>query len=272
MKSRLLRKEYLIIASNSTSLFVISYLILWLVLKVITAIAALAFGIHSVINYDKIDFLIRGSDWTGDAVQIVFSAGPVAAFIISLFLLILYGNIVQESGRLKLLIVWALTQSWVMVFGDMLMGAIFNRGLGYVLLYLFVMDTGKMVITLIGLVVLFFFGLSMSRFYLYTANSYYSTLNHSNRTPFIIFQYIVPFVAGNIIIILLKLPGISVYEIFVNLTMAIFLIPLVIRSIASQDLWFDEEPRTIRISWRYAGSAVTLLILYRVLLSVGIRF
>jgi hypothetical protein len=265
------RKEHLIISLNSTAIFLVTYYLLWFFVKLVTALSALAFDISSVIKYDKIEFLIRGSDWSHDAVQVVFATGPLFALVVTILLLILYGKVIEETGLLRLAVVWLFTHGYVFFFGDMLMGAVFNKGLGYVLMYMFYMDTGKMLLTLSAFIFLILYGLLMCKFYLFTANSYYNFLVLQNRAPFMLFQFIVPFLAGNLIIMLSKLPHLFFYEAFVNASMIIVLLPVFLRGLTMQDLWFDEDSRRIRISWPYLIILAGILIFFRTVLEYGIR-
>jgi len=153
-----------------------------------------------------------------------------------------------------------------------MIGALFSKGFGYVIMYLYFMDTGKMIITLFALSAMFTLGLMMARQLLFTANTYFNVLPGDQARRFTLVQYLIPFVAGNIIIGLVKLPGISLYEIFLNFSIILLLIPVYIRAGMMQDLFFDEEVKETKIYWRSLGIAVVLLILFRIIFGVGIRF
>jgi hypothetical protein len=111
----------------------------------------------------------------------------------------------------------------------------------------------------------------VGRQFLYTANTYVNAIPASDSRKFALAQYMFPFFTGNIILILVKLPGITIFDIFLNLSMVIFLIPVFIRSGMMQDLFFDEEKKTIGIYWIYLGITAIALIGFRVILGYGIR-
>jgi len=266
------RKQLFIIGLNSTVLFLIAYFLLFSLASIVTAISASAFDIPTEITSSQILFFIRSYDWTSDAVKTIFSTGPIMALLTGILLWILYTRVAEETGILKLLVVWMVAHCIVFFFGDMMMGALFSKGFGYVIMYLYFMDTGKMIITLFALVSMFTLGLVMTRQMLFTANTYMTVLPEKDSRKFVLVQYLIPFLAGNILIGLVKLPGITLFESFLNGSMIIFLIPIYIRAGMIQDLYFEEEEKEITIYWRSFAIALLLLVLFRIVFGIGIRF
>jgi len=266
------RRENLIIWINSTTLFLVAYVLVYSIIGLATIISASAFDISAELFYNQIYFHIRSRDWTSDAVKVVFSTGPILALLAGLVLWILYTKVEEEAGILKVLVLWMVMHCIIYFFGDMMMGALFSRGLGYVIMYLYFMDTGKMIITLFALMALFTIGLIMARQTLYTANAYVNTLHARQTKRFVLFQFLLPFLIGNIIIILVKFPGITLFEIFLNGSMVVLMIPIYIRAGMMQDLFFEEETKAATISWISILTAMILLILFRVVFGFGVRF
>jgi len=266
------RRDYLIIWINSTVFFLLAYLIVYSMIGVATILSAYAFEISSELFYSHIAYYIRSYDWTSDAVKVIFSTGPMLALLMGILLWILYIHVSEETGILKLLILWKVVHCIVFFFGDMMMGALFSQGFGYVIMYLYFMDTGKMIITLVALVAMFSLGLFMGRQFLYTANTYVNAMPAGGARMFALFQYLVPFLTGNIIIMLMKVPGITMFDIFLNLSVVVFLIPVYIRSAMMQDLFFDEEEKSIGIYWAYLGFTVFSMISFRVIHGFGLPF
>lgn len=265
-------KQQITISINSTVIFLIAYLLVFSITSIVTALSATAFDITTEIRYNEILFFIRSYDWTSDAVKAIFSTGPILALISGILLWILYIKVVEETGLIKLLVVWMLIECIQFFFGDMMMGALFSKGFGYVIMYLYFMDTGKMIITLFALASMFTLGLLMTRQLLFTANTYLNILPCDQARRFALFQYLIPFITGNIIIALIKLPGISVYEIFLNASTIALLIPVYIRAGMMQDLFFDEEEKEIKLSWKIGAIVLILLLLFRIAFGIGIRF
>ncbi len=266
------KRTYLAIGINSLAVFLITYLLVYFLSHLITALSASAFGIRTILYYYDVEYLIRGYDWTDDAVKAVFSSAPLFSLLFALLLLILYLYVAAETGLLRLFVLWAFCHFILRFFGDMFVGVILDEGFGYVIMYLFVMDTGKMILCLFAFICLFTLGYMMTRYFLYSGNSYFNAIRRNNRIRFDLAQFILPMILGNILIILVKIPQITLFEIFLNASMLFLLLPVLLRSINLQDLFFDEDPRKVKIVVRYIILAILLGIVFRVVLSIGIKF
>jgi hypothetical protein len=267
-RSRVHRITYL----NSLFYFFCAYFILFLISKVCVAISASAFSIPVRIYYYEIDFLIRNYDWSSDAVTVIFGTGPLICFILGLILLIIFIQVETETGILRILLIWLIILSIVSFLGEIIVGSLLNQGFGYVIMYLFIMDTGRIILTLFGGIILFTAGLLMSRLLLFPANIYHTDLKDLDKTRFIIYQYLFPYLSGILIIQLLEIPNISWFNTLVRLSGIIFLIPVLSRSASLQDIYFEEETPEINISWKAFAAAAGFLVLYRVAFGIGIRF
>lgn len=264
-------KTFRTISLNSLLLFLIAYLIIYVLNLFVTGFTAILFDIPVKIYYYDVDYLIRGIDWTPDSVSGVFSSGPIAMFVLSLFFLIVYKSVETETGILRLLLLWMIFHAMTRFFGEILVGAILGKGFGFVILYMFVMDTGKVILTILGFVAMFTAGLIMARWSLYTANIYFNDLLKTYRFKFIFTQFILPFILGNIVILLIKIPQFSYFDVALNASMIFFLIPILVRSISMEDFYFDEDPRTIKLKMILPITAVSLLFFFRLILGFGIR-
>jgi hypothetical protein len=261
-----------ILIFNSLSLFLLAYLFIFLLNILVTGIAAIANQIPVVLYYYGPDFLIRGKDWTIDAINIVFSSGPVFMFIFSAILIILYVSVITETGILRLFLLWAIYHAITRIFGELLVGAIMSKGFGFVIIYMFIMDTGKLILTIFAFLALFTIGIFLSKSALFSGNIYFNMIRGSHCTRFVNGQFIWPFIIGNVLIFLFKLPEMNIFEISVNASMGILLIPLIIRSNSIEDLYFDEDARNNKLNIRVAIMALISIVLFRVLFDIGIRF
>ena len=264
-------REYLLILINSTALFLLAYLFVYLITNVSVIIAAISFNIDSVLYYYDIDFLIRGSEWVPDAVKVVYTTGPFVSLILAILAIIIYVNIAEETWIFRLFILWIFCHSFIHFFGEFLMGNLMGKGFGYVIMYLFFQDTPKMVLTLLDFVIILFTGLGLTRLFLFSGNIYLNKLDKSNRMPFVLSQLFLPFLIGTGIILLIKLPKISSLEIGVDFSMVILLLPVIFRARVSQDLFFEEERKRIKLFWILLVAAVILSVLFRIIFGIGIR-
>ena len=259
------------ISINSCLLFLIAYLFIYILHLFITGYTAILFNIPVRVYYNDVDYLIRGIDWTPDSVSGVFSSGPIAMLVLSVFLYILYRAVETETGIMRLLLLWMIFHSLTRFFGEILIGAILNKGFGFVILYMFVMDTGKVILTILGFVAMFTTGLLLTRQALYSANIYFNDLRRTYRLKFIFLQFFLPYFIGNIVIMLIKIPQFSLFDFAVNASMILILIPVLIRSIGMEDMYFDEEQKENKFRISLPIIAVVFVLLYRLVLGFGIR-
>jgi hypothetical protein len=272
LKDRTISKgAFTLIGINSTFLFLLAYILVFFLYNFATALAAYAFDIPTIIYYNDVAFLIKGVGWSADSVKVVYSAGPLAALLAGIILVIVYNIVAEENGILRLLVLWMFAHAVVFFFGEVMMGSLFGRGFGYVLMYLYAKDTVMMVITVLCLIGMATLGFRFARLFVVSANIYFNEMPTYYIRKFLAFQFIVPFVAGNIIICLVKLPGISLYEITLNLTMLFLLIPVMIEGSRLEDFYFDEDPRRIRIYFLLALITVMAMLAFRIVLGSGLK-
>lgn len=264
------RNTFLAIMANSSVAFLLSYFILYLISLFATAISASAFNISVIIFFQDVEYLIQGDEWTHDAVTAVFSAAPLVSLILAISFMILYVSVAMETGFLRLILVWMLLHSITRFLGDIIVGSLFTQGLGYVIQYLWIMDTGKLLITIIAFVAIFTTGLLIARVVLYSSNIFLNHLSGGYKFKLVIYQFMIPFIIGNILIFLIKLPVINPYDIALNGSMLLLLVPILMRTIRMNDLYFDTEPRVVRFFPKMAMATILAILGLRIILEIGI--
>jgi len=262
--------QYLSIAINSTAIYVISFLTVTSLVNLLRIFFALHFDIQTTITFSKVTFLTYNGDWSPDSVKAVFGCPPLLSFLGGLCILILYLKVAFEKGLLRLLLIWMFCHFMAGFFGEMMVGTLLNQGLGFVILYLHIMDTGKMITILVGLTCLFGIGYLSTRIFLFSANTYFNSLTRQNRMPFVFSQFIFPIILGNGIIDLVSIPSVSLYGILMNASIIVLFIPVILRGTRLTDMYFDDEPRTIRLAGHYLILAIILLSGLRIFLDHGI--
>ncbi len=234
-------------------------------------IAAKSFNIKSVMMYYDVVLLIRSRDWTFDAVQVICSIGPLISFILTLVTIVVFAISSHENWTIRLLFMWIFFHAFTMSVGEMIFGILLNQGFGWVLAYLYFDDATKMLIVIGLLVGMLAGGLLLSRFILLTGNIYFNFIKKTNRGRFLMSQIFFPFLIGIGIIALVKQPLENAYELFVEGSMFLILLPALIRARLSKDLFFDEEPRKIRIKWVWILISLIAWVLFRIYFWIGVR-
>lgn len=263
--------KYLIILLNSTFIFLLAYLFVFLLKEMAVVIAAGSVDIKAVMMYYDVEYLIRSRDWTEEAVKVVFSTGPLIAFMLTLISLTIFALASHENHTARLFIMWVFLHAFTQSFGEMIFGALLNQGFGWVLAYLYFNDTGKMLLVVGILLGMLSGGLFLSRFLLLTGNIYFNNIVKSNRSPFLMSQFFLPFLIGTGMIILVKQPLKNGFELVVEGSMLLVLLPAILRARFSNDLFFDEEPRKIRIKWVWIFLTIVAFLLFRIWFWKGVR-
>ncbi|MCX6248857.1 MAG: hypothetical protein NTW10_14115, partial [Bacteroidetes bacterium] len=193
------------------------------------------------------------------------------SFLLTLIALAIFSLVSYETWFIRLFFIWVLLHAVTQSFGELVLGALFNQGFGWVLAYLYFDDTEKMVIVVAILLAMVAAGMILSRYLLLTGNIYFNTLSKSNRISFFRAQFLFPFLIGTGILILLKQPLKNSFELFVECLMLLVLLPANLWASFSLDLFFDEEPRKARIRWVWIAAALLAIVIFRIFFWTGVR-
>ena len=263
-KAKLLsRRNFWVIVANSTSAFVLAYLLIFYINHFTTLLTAGMFDFDVSFNYYIIYYHIEPYQWTHDAVKLMYSAGPIIILLVGLIALIGFYSMVEEPARAKVLFIWLTFLSFSYFFGGMLIGNLFTKGIGHVFNWMYFNSTEKLIVAMIG-----FFGLIATAFlmakpFAISANSYFQEFNSKLFPFFFMAQVVVPFIFGTILIELFFLPkpNFQVMWFWAPITVLMFIVYKVMDSM--DNLYFDEEDRYIELS---KGLIITAIIAY-----VGLR-
>jgi hypothetical protein len=267
-KDRIAR--FIRILLNSTVLFLLSYLFIYLAAQAITVGAALLFHYPTIVYYYEVYFNIGIEDWYHDSVKTIYSAGPVFSLLISIASLIIYNRIKESVFLFKLFFLWCFLHGFSMFFGAILVGSLFETGIGHVISWMYVMDTGKLLYSIISLFMLVVAGMLVIRPFLISGNTYYQKVTQHNRRAFIWAQVILPYFIGVALLMALRLPRFMFYETFITFTMFISLLPVISAYPSIKELYFEEDVKPAFFEWKYFLILIAVLLLYRGVLNFGI--
>jgi hypothetical protein len=263
--------NFLIIFFNSLSYFIIAFIFMHLLSQFATSIAALQFEYTSILYYYKLVYAIDSGAWTSDAVKFLFSMTPMVALLFGIIFLIVYIQMYDNQAHYKLFFLWCFAYAIIWSFGALLAGTILDKGIGYVVMYFYFMDTGKLILSLFALTMLLVSSTLTAKWFLFSANSYFNQLNEHNRSFFAFANIFMPLLVGTGILLLIKLPHLTYYEMFVLLLGLIFGIPILLRYPNYPTFFFDEFPIKIKPDRPAMFLALVMLVAYRVIFEFGIR-
>lgn len=274
------RNRFLKIYINSTALFVFSYLLMFSIGQLVTIWVASTFDFSTILFPFKIYYDIESTQWSADAVKILYSIIPVMGLVLGIIFIIIYSTKRNDTNIFKLFFLWGFAHGMVMFFGSILIGTLLNQGFGWVIAYLYYRDTGKMIFSIIAIFALVIAGVSISRSFLISGNSYFNYIKSQNRKLLLMSQVLLPAISGTVILALIKIPADFYYttseevwfEVMKISTVILILLPIILAFRSVGDIYFDEEPRRIRFIWPVLLLAIAFCLLYYFGLSAGIHF
>ena len=274
------RNNFFIISTNSLVMFLLSYFAIYIISQLIIVWVAKSFDYRTILFYYKVYYMIDTGDWTADAVKILYSMAPLTGLLLGTIFITIYSTFKNEQGLLKLFFLWGFIHGMIMFFGGLLMGTLLNKDFGWVIAYLYYRDTGKMIFSLLSIFALVAIGRGVSKSFLISGNTYFNYVDRSNRKLLLFSQVLIPAIIGTAILILLKLPN-DLY--FGSLDQALFeglklstiilvLLPVIFTFSSFEAIYFDEEPRRIKLMWKFLIAAIVIVLLWRYGLASGLDF
>lgn len=263
--------EQLRITINSTAYYLISYFIISFLFQLTESLISLyLFDIPSSFDRNSADYLTKPESWSFDSVKVIFTSGVILSAVFGLLCLIVYLKALELDGLLRLFFLWGFVHSINLFWGSIMLGSFIFEGFGYVLAWMYLQDTVKMILLFISLFMMLAAGSLMTKPFLYSANTYYNNLSAEMRPSFRKYQFFVPYVFGTIIIVILRFP-LSLYELLLLLTPILIILPLWWGISKFPPYFFEDHPKSIEIHWRIVITTLVIIALYRVVMGVGIR-
>lgn len=247
--STLTRGNFWIITMNSTIAFLLAYTLVFYTNHMMTIIGAGLFAYDLSFDYNIIYYHIESYEWTADAVRMIFSIGPLLVLIIGIAAISVYSKTSEDLARIKILFLWIAIIAFNYFFGGLLIGNIFKKGIGHVFSWMYLNDTEKLVIAMVGLFSIVLIALLMAKSFAMSVNSYVNKLNEDNFPFLVTAQIILPFIFGTILTIAYQFPRILFQERYSWISLGVMLAIIIGRISQFNVIYFDEEERKISLAW-----------------------
>ncbi len=273
MTEKLTRKNFWIIAANSTASFVLAYLFVFYLNQFSYILTGGMYEFPVTIDYATYFFHIEPWQWTHDSVILIFSAGYVVTMFAGLLSLLAFFQLVADAMPVKIFFFWVAIHAFTYVFVGLMLGNLLTEGIGHVFNWMYLTDTVKMIISLIG-----FFGLLMTalfapRMIALSANSYFERFNEKNAPFVITAQVLIPFLIGSVLVYVYFFPKSLFHEKYGWIVLTAMMILFFIRARFMDDLLFEEDDdRKIRLMKGLILFVVVFYVGSRLLLQNGVTF
>lgn len=266
MEKNLTKSNFWAIVSNSTASYILSFLVVFYINHIVKILLAGNYGYDVGFDWNNIIFYIKPYEWTHDSVKLIYSAGPILVFVVGLISLIAFWSLVEEPARIKTFFLWLTLHSFNFFFGSLLIGNIFKQGVGHVFNWMYLSDTAKMLVALLGFLGLLGTAFIMAKPVAISANSYFNKLGEKNFPFFITAQIIVPYILGTLLYLAYFMPRILFQEAYSWISMGVMLMFIIGRVNKMETQYFDEEERYISVSKIIVITTIIVTICIRILL------
>ncbi len=268
------RKNFRLIAINSTIIYVFSFLFVFFVYQFITAFIASQYHIRLIFYYDQLKFLTPDNSpfWYSDSAVTIFASGPLFSAFMAFIFIMLYQKFSNNESLIKLFFLWGALHFINRIIGSFIIGTIFFLyGSNLIADWLYLGMEMKILLVAIAIIVLVVIGSYSINAILASANSF-TLLKTNNRGVFIKNQIFIPWLAGSIILLILYLPKIPLHETLINVTMLIMLLPIYFKFDSVMFPEVEDQMPIYRFSWRFLAFLIIFLIAFRIIFGKGIPF
>lgn len=266
-------KSFTIIV-NSTAYFMLAYIFVITTVNFTSMLMArLFYGLHSTLY--PYGFVIDRKDftWTLEPVVLIFFIGVLIALLIGVFFQIVYRKLRKGTGHGKMFFLWGYLIAYTIFFGDIVFGAFINYMPGAFFNYMNTPLVFRVIIGILGLIMLFVVGQVAARDILISLNIYLRKASMTFIEPYFYAQLVFPFIIGNILIFLLKIPHHAEFDYIdtlVLLSMVIVVISVFFKLERLQSMQFTRSRDSFRLKQIPLIAAIVVILLFRIGLGYGI--
>jgi hypothetical protein len=263
-------KSYYKYTVNSLALYVTAYLIVYITYQLAVMIVASRWHLDSVLFYYDLAFNDFSPLWTRFNIIVVTFSGPLISLLIGILFYKVIANRPKVKGFMKLFVIWIALHGFNLFFGAFASGVSTDQGFGYVANWLYMNVFWQIFFSLTFLFILGLIGYYSTGKFLETANSAYR-IKKENRNRFLLYQVILPWLVGGLIIYLAKVPNNMPYDVGNLLTMSLAVVPAIFNRRAKPVLNFKDERKPTKIHWAYIITFILLLASFRIWLETGLH-
>ncbi len=267
-REKQIKKGFYYYTINSTALYIIAYLLVYMIYQLTVLVVASRWGLDSVLYYYDLAFNDYSPLWSRYNIIVVTFSGPFISLVIGFVFYKWVANRPKVKSFLKLFVLWIGFHGFNLFLGAFVSGVSFDEGFGYVANWLYLNVFWKFLLSLIFLSILAMTGYFSAQKFLETSNSLLR-VRKRYRTRFLFHQVILPWFIGSIIIFLVKIPNNMPYEAGTLVTMMFAVVPVLFNFKAEPRPNTIEKHKPTRVLWSYIVILVLVLLLYRAGLDTG---
>ena len=261
--------KQIIVGINSLIMFLFSYLLCHVVYQGATVLAALSNSIRATLFPGHIEFKIFDSQWSKTAVITTYAAGPFLCLAMGFIFITLFNYYKQKRGLKKVFFLWAYIHSLNFFFGGLLAGTVVSGGFWYAVSWTVLSDALVWFIAFIFMLVLIGIGIFSAPAFLFSCDSM-TLMKFANRQKMLFTTVFFPWMAGFLVLVLIKFPDFRLFEGMHLLTLALVLIPVYFLNQHNLFSKTVNEPRKTKIAWTALLILAGAVVVFRMGLAGGL--
>ena len=256
-------KHKLISVFNSVTLFLLSFIIVYFINLLSAFIISNMLGIESVIRNFRLEYLVspHSGKWNVDNIVIIFISAP----LISLFLAGVISRLLNisrnESGVVKLFLVWAFIHSIAFSFGAFIAAVLSQDGIWYAVAWMRVPFYFQILLAIAFIFIMYFSG-SIVTIFFHEASYYPNQDNIRAKQLWFFYSGLLPWIVGSVIIALFLVPGIKIYEVLILSSALILILPAFIKIKLLPEI-MSKKQEFVKLKWGVFLFTIVLFFMLR---------
>jgi hypothetical protein len=265
--------KQLVTVVNSTMIFILSYILVYLFYWITCVLVASVYNLDSILYYYDLRFNDHSPLWNRLNILMVTGIPPALCLILAVFLFQVAFKSKKFVGLQKLFILWSTFHLFNHFFGAFPSGIVTDEGLGYVAAWLYLNTAFKFLLSLVSIFTLGAIGFYSAKYILETADSY-QRIKGDNRLRFIFFQMALPWFIGTIALLLLRMPENFnyPYETLMLFSTIFMVAPAFFNEKVKPELNLMKVKKRIRINFGYLAMLLIMAVFLRWMLGIGLHF
>ncbi|MEA3444219.1 MAG: hypothetical protein U9R19_05770 [Bacteroidota bacterium] len=268
-------KASIVIVLNSLVYFLLAYFFVITISNVFSILMGKISGFNGILYYYGFEFLEDNTRWAKGNIFLIFGLGIGITFFMGVAFERWYKKIRRQYIKAKLFILWVCIISFTWFFGNIVVGAFLNFGLGAAMRAFSIPFFMRIVAAIVASTALVGLGYYFKIHVFISSNMYYRQLPHSKLDSFFFKQIIIPALLGILIVMLFKYPHSSKYQYMDILCLLPFIFigfgGLIERSVFPS-LRKSRKYDTFKINFQSLFFLLILLAAYRFGLADGLHF
>ena len=261
------------ISLNSTMIFMVTYVLVYLFYWLICMLVASWYGLDSTLYYYDLKFNDHSTLWNRFNILLVTGISPVMCLVVGIYLL---RRVIKKSrwvGLQKLFILWTGFHLINHFFGAFPSGVVTAEGFGYVAAWLYMNTAFKFMFSILSLSALAAIGYYSAQLVLETSDSI-NRIKSEHRISFIFTQLALPWIIGTVMLLLIRLPMAFdyPYETFMFFSMVFLVIPPFFNEKVKPKLNLLKIKKRRYVNLGYFAMMLVLLAFLRIMLGIGLHF